>query len=82
MTTTFCRDSDLEAIAKELPTSYRARWNSARKAAVVQAVDAGMLSKNKALERYRLSHSEFRSWQISFAAAGQDGLKIRELQAH
>lgn len=82
MTDSICLDRDIEAIARELPASYKARWNSTRKAAVVRAVHAGMISKNKALERYRLSHSEFRSWQRSFETAGVDGLSVRELQAH
>lgn len=65
-----------------LPASYDTRWSASRKAAVVRAVQSGTLSLGTALERYRLSGNEFRSWEEHFATDGVRGLKARELRNH
>lgn len=65
-----------------LPASYATRWSASRKAAVVRAVQTGTISLGTALERYRLSGNEFRSWEEHLASDGVRGLKARELRSH
>jgi len=74
-------NQELKEIAAELPKSYSTRWSAARKAAVVNAVQHGVISLGKAMERYRLSLSEFKSWEKKFAADGIQGLKVKQLAA-
>ncbi len=65
---------DLREIAANLPASYATRWSPARKAAVVRAVEGGVLDLDRALALYRLSLGEFASWQKNYAARGVRGL--------
>jgi len=67
-------NDDLREIFSDLPSSYATRWNAARKAAVVRAVRAGVLTFEKAKAIYRLSSAEFYSWQRLFDAEGADEL--------
>lgn len=54
---------ELRSAATDLPTSYETRWTNARKAAVVHAVQNGVISLDRALALYRMSPSEFESWR-------------------
>ena len=74
--------TDSNSEISNLPTSYDTRWSASRKAAVVRAVQTGTLSLGTALERYRLSGNEFRSWEEHLATDGVRGLKARELRTH
>jgi len=74
--------TDSKSEISNLPTSYDTRWSASRKAAVVRAVQTGTLSLGTALERYRLSGNEFRSWEEHLATDGVRGLKARELRTH
>ena len=67
-------NDDLREIFADLPSSYATRWNAARKAAVVRAVRAGVLTFEKAKAIYRLSSAEFYSWQRLFDTEGADEL--------
>ena len=75
-------NEDLKSIATNLPKSYSTRWSASRKAAVVNAVELGVISLGKAMEKYRLSLAEFEGWQESFASKGVQGLKVTKLVAH
>jgi hypothetical protein len=75
-------DNTHPEIVSNLPASYATRWSASRKAAVVRAVHSGQLSLGTALERYRLSGNEFRSWEEHLAIEGVRGLKARELYLH
>lgn len=75
------KDSSSETVSN-LPTSYATRWSASRKAAVVRAVHTGELSLGTALQRYRLSGNEFRTWEEHLASEGVHGLKARELRMH
>lgn len=75
-------DDQIETIAAALPKTYATRWSPARKAAVVRAVQVGILAPAKALALYRLSRSEFKSWQKSFADEGLRGLTAKQLAHH
>lgn len=49
-----------------LPPSYTVRWVPRRKANVVAAVHAGILSMTDACFRYRLSPEEFLEWERQY----------------
>jgi hypothetical protein len=51
-----------------LPPSYTVRWVPRRKADVVSAVHAGILSMTEACHRYRLSPEEFLEWERQYKA--------------
>ena len=51
-----------------LPPSYTVRWVPRRKADVVSAVHAGILSMLEACHRYRLSPEEFLDWERQYKA--------------
>jgi hypothetical protein len=74
-------NEDLRRISAELPQSYSTRWSASRKAAVVNAVELGVISLGKAMQKYRLSLSEFESWQENFASKGLQGLKVTKAVA-
>ncbi len=57
------------------------RWVPRRKAQLVLAVKAGLISLDDALSRYRLSPEEYLSWAQSFEQRGIDGLKTTKVQA-
>jgi hypothetical protein len=73
-------NNDLREIADNLPASYATRWSPTRKAAVVRAVETGVIGLEKALALYRLSLGEFVSWQKNYAARGVRGLSAKRLQ--
>jgi hypothetical protein len=64
-------------VAKKSSNSVGIRWTPRRKAALVIAVDAGLLSIKEALSRYNLSVEEFSSWQQSFRYFGMHLPKAR-----
>ena len=51
-----------------------------RKAAVVAAVSAGMITVEEACRRYQLSEEEFVAWQQAFEAFGLRGLRTTRIQ--
>ena len=63
-----------------LPAPNTTRWVASRKAQVVSAVQAGLLSLEEALERYNLSLAEFYSWQMAMDRGGVAGLQVAALQ--
>jgi hypothetical protein len=58
----------------ELPPPTTKRWVARRKAAVVAAVRAGVITVEEACSRYQLSDEEFFAWQRAFEAHGLPGL--------
>ena len=52
----------------QLPQLTTSRWVARRKAEVVAAVHAGMLSALEACRRYRLSPEEFLEWERHYLA--------------
>ena len=59
----------------DLPPSSTRRWVARRKAQVVAAVHAGLLTLDQACQRYSLSMDEFLAWQHAFTANGIRGLR-------
>jgi Protein of unknown function (DUF1153) len=63
-----------------LPPPTTKRWVIRRKAAVVAAVRAGVLTLEEACQRYHLSVEEFLSWQRLIDRHGMRGLRATRLQ--
>src|ERR1700689_2431548 len=70
------------ALFTELPSPDTKRWVIRRKAAVVAAVRAGILSLEQACERYKLSSEEFLNWQKLVDSHGLPGLRVPRLHAY
>lgn len=64
----------------DLPSPRTTRWVASRKAAVVRAVDHGMLSAEEAIRTYSLSQEELDSWREAVARHGEKALKTTALQ--
>lgn len=63
-----------------LPPVDTKRWVIRRKAEVVAAVRAGVISLEDACKRYTLSVEEFLSWQRLVDNHGLPGLRVTRLQ--
>lgn len=66
----------------DLPSPMTTRWVIRRKAEVVLAVHAGMLSLDEACERYRLTVEEFMSWKTAVERHGLLALRTTQLQQY
>ncbi len=66
----------------DLPSEKTRRWVASRKAAVVRAVEYGLISQKDALERYQLSEEEFAEWQTAVIQHGEAALKATTLQRY
>jgi hypothetical protein len=67
-------------ILAALPPANTTRWVASRKAAVVAAVQTGLLTVMEACRRYGLSHEEFAEWERHYEAEGIKGLRARSRQ--
>jgi len=68
------------ATIDRLPPPDTKRWVIRRKAEVVAAVRAGLISLEDACKRYTLSVEEFLSWQRLVDSHGLPGLRVTRLQ--
>jgi hypothetical protein len=66
----------------ELPPPNVKRWTIRRKAAVITAIDTGLIKREDACRRYQLTEEELRSWQRAFEAYGMPGLRSTRLQQY
>jgi len=66
----------------DLPSTSTRRWVASRKAAVITAVHAGLLTRANALEMYALSEEEFTEWEDAVRQYGVDALKTTALQRY
>lgn len=66
----------------DLPAATTRRWVAGRKAAVVRAVDAGLISAAEAIETWSLSEEELDSWRAAVARHGVHSLKTTALQRY
>ncbi len=64
----------------DLPPENTRRWVASRKAAVVKAIAAGLISQNEACDIYDLSEEELHSWRSLAQKHGLGGLKTTKLQ--
>ena len=68
--------------AADLPSSGTTRWVIRRKAEVVLAVHAGLLTLEEACARYCLTIEEFSSWQTAIERHGLAALRTTQLQQY
>jgi len=66
----------------DLPHADTKRWVASRKAAVVRAVTAGLLSRENALKTYALSEDELREWELAISTFGEAALRATALQKY
>jgi hypothetical protein len=66
----------------DLPPPGTKRWVVRRKAEVVAAVRAGLISLEEACRRYTLSAEEFESWQRLMNEYGVRGLRTTRIQKY
>jgi hypothetical protein len=64
----------------DLPPADTKRWVARRKAAVVAAVNGGLLSAEEACERYSLTMEELDSWRQAVARHGTRALRVTAMQ--
>lgn len=70
-----------DALASLPPVGIK-RWVTRRKAEVVAAVRAGLLTMEQACARYQLTAEEFLSWQNLLESHGVHGLRVTRLQQY
>jgi hypothetical protein len=75
-------DRDKHRLLSCLPPVETQRWSCRRKAAVVIAIRAGVLSQREACERYMLSLEELAAWEAAFDQNGIPGLRVTRLQIY
>ena len=63
----------------DLPPQDTKRWVTRRKAQVVYAVQAGLITLKDACDRYSLTPEEFASWQTMIKKHGIGGLRVTRL---
>jgi hypothetical protein len=66
----------------DLPDPKTRRWVASRKAAVVRAVQGGLISRREALEHYALSGEELDAWTDAVIRHGEAALKATALQRY
>lgn len=64
----------------DLPSTNATRWVQRRKAMVVAAIEAGLLSLEDAGRRYNLSTEEITAWRLAFTEFGPKGLFTTKTQ--
>ena len=64
----------------DLPPPDTQRWVARRKAEVVAAVRAGLLTLEEACQRYHLSTEEFLGWEEAIQKHGLGGLRVTRIQ--
>ena len=64
----------------DLPSPDTKRWVIRRKAEVVTAVHAGLLSLEQACSRYSINIEEFRAWERCIERFGVKGLRTTRTQ--
>jgi len=64
----------------DLPPPETKRWVARRKAEVVAAVRAQLLTLDEACKRYNLSTEEFVGWEAAIDKHGLGGLRVTRIQ--
>ncbi|MGQ0741240.1 MAG: CtrA inhibitor SciP [Alphaproteobacteria bacterium] len=63
----------------DLPPPGTSRWVPRKKAAVVAAVNGGLITLEEACARYEMTVEEFLSWERAYSHHGVSGLRVSEL---
>lgn len=66
----------------DLPAAGTRRWVASRKAAVVRAVAAGLISRETAIKTYSLSDDELAEWESAVFRHGEAALRATALQKY
>ena len=66
----------------DLPDPSTRRWVASRKAAVVRAISADLISREDALEQYELSEEELDAWHAAVEQHGEVALKATMIQRY
>lgn len=66
----------------DLPPADTKRWVARRKAAVLAAINAGVLTRAEACARYHISEVELRLWERAVHFAGVPGLRVTRVQIY
>lgn len=75
--------TDATSIAEhDLPPADTTRWVARRKAAVLAAIEAGVLTRAQACARYHISDLELQLWERAVRCAGVPGLRVTRVQAY
>ncbi|HEY2539611.1 MAG TPA: DUF1153 domain-containing protein [Stellaceae bacterium] len=65
-----------------LPPPDTKRWSPSRKAAVIAAARAGLISRQEICARYMMSDEELVAWERAYDQNGVPGLRTTRLQAY
>jgi hypothetical protein len=76
------RQSPLDQPEITLPPADTKRWSPSRKAAVVAAARAGLISRDEVCARYMMSHEELVAWEQAYDQNGVPGLRTTRLQSY
>ncbi len=66
----------------DLPPKNTYRWVARRKATVVLAVNAGLVSLEEVCRMYELTEEEFASWESALLKHGRGGLRVTHLKKY
>ena len=66
----------------DLPDRKTRRWVASRKAAVVRAIRAELISREEALDIYDLSEEELDAWHVAVEQHGEMALKATAIQRY
>ncbi|MEO9826256.1 MAG: DUF1153 domain-containing protein [Paracoccaceae bacterium] len=66
----------------DLPPPSTRRWVASRKAAVVRAISAELISREEALKEYALSEEELDAWHVAVELHGETALKATTIQRY
>jgi len=60
----------------DLPSPDTKRWTARHKAAVLRAIEAGLLTREQVMLRYSMSSEELVEWERRWAYDGARALKV------
>lgn len=66
----------------DLPDRTIRRWVASRKALIVRAVEADLITAEEACQWYRLSDEELTSWRAAVADYGVQALRVTSVQKY
>lgn len=66
----------------DLPPPDTTRWVASRKAQVLRAIEAGLITREEALARWSLSAEELDAWITLASRHGETALKATALQRY
>ena len=66
----------------DLPEKGTRRWVARRKALVVMAVNAGLVTEEGACDMYNLSMEELHSWRVAMQTHGARALRATAVQKY